>query len=128
MKPAPIMRCFVFFISEPERVGVPAADPCTPAPSRAQEFCDPSVETSSFRLGAVPDAQRDAGDLLGDERLDQGAVPLQILKVRPRHVVGARGPTIRAGDGKGPALTTLSSLNAPRAQVAVNAHVFPPLP
>ena len=40
------------------------------------------------RQGTVADAECGARDLLGNERLDERAVPLQILEVRPRHLPG----------------------------------------
>src|SRR5205823_3774287 len=55
-------------------------------------------------LGTVADAERRARDLLGDERLNQGAVARQILEVGPRHVVGAGGATTRAGHREEPVL------------------------
>ena len=51
-------------------------------------------------LGAVPDAERRAGNFLGDECLDERAVALQIEPVRPRHVGVARRAAVRAGDGE----------------------------
>ena len=56
-------------------------------------------------LGAVTDAERRAGDFLGDERFDQRAVARQVLKVRPGHFdQRAAGTAVGARHGEEPIL------------------------